>query len=80
MKDTLKPGLTASLDYEVTDARTVPALLPESEYFAALPPVLATGYLVFDVVARDDAGEVRRGQHRRAVIDLERFTTKLAQR
>ena len=46
MRDSLRPGLTARLDYVVPDGRTVPHLLPESEEFAALPPVLATGYLV----------------------------------
>lgn len=46
MRDTLRPGLRTHLDYTVGSDRTAPALLPESEHFAALPPVLATGYLV----------------------------------
>jgi fluoroacetyl-CoA thioesterase len=46
MRDSLRPGLTARLDYTVPPERTVPHLLPESADFAALPPVLATGYLV----------------------------------
>ncbi|MCO5998921.1 thioesterase family protein [Actinoallomurus rhizosphaericola] len=46
MHASLQPGLTARLDYLVPAERTVPHLLPESEHFAALPPVLATGYLV----------------------------------
>ena len=46
MRETLRPGLTARLDYTVPEDRTVPHLLPESAEFAALPPVLATGYLV----------------------------------
>ena len=46
MRETLQPGLTAELVYTVPADRTVPDLLPESDQFAALPPVLATGYLV----------------------------------
>uniref|UniRef100_UPI003F499F3A thioesterase family protein n=1 Tax=Nonomuraea bangladeshensis TaxID=404385 RepID=UPI003F499F3A len=46
MRDSLQPGLAARLDYVVPAERTVPYLLPESDYFAALPSVLATGYLV----------------------------------
>jgi fluoroacetyl-CoA thioesterase len=46
MRDTLKPGLTASLTYEVQADRTVPHLLPEAAEFADMPQVLATGYLV----------------------------------
>ena len=46
MHASLRPGLTARLDYLVPVERTVPYLLPESDHFAAMPPVLATGYLV----------------------------------
>lgn len=46
MKDTLRPGLTGYLEYTVPAERTVPHLLPEADEFAALPEVLATGYLV----------------------------------
>jgi fluoroacetyl-CoA thioesterase len=46
MRPTLRPGLTARLEYQVPAERTVPYLLPESAEFAALPDVLATGYLV----------------------------------
>ena len=46
MRDTLRPGLTASLTYEVAADRTVPHLLPEAAEFADMPQVLATGYLV----------------------------------
>lgn len=46
MKDSLQPGLTARLEYVVAAERTVPRLLPESDEFAALPRVLATGFLV----------------------------------
>lgn len=43
---TLAPGLRHELHYRVTEARTVPALYPESPEFAAMPAVFATGYLV----------------------------------
>jgi fluoroacetyl-CoA thioesterase len=46
VKASLAPGLTARLEYVVPTERTVPHLLPESDYFAALPAVLATGFLV----------------------------------
>lgn len=46
MKDSLRPGITFRLEYVVADARTVPHLLPESDEFARMPEVLATGYLV----------------------------------
>jgi fluoroacetyl-CoA thioesterase len=43
---TLRPGLTARMEYVVPAERTVPNLLPEADLFADLPPVLATGYMV----------------------------------
>lgn len=46
MKTTLRPGLTRTTSYTVPPTRTVPHLLPESPDFAALPSVLATGYMV----------------------------------
>ncbi|MFD3330942.1 thioesterase family protein [Streptomyces sp. NPDC058701] len=46
MEVSLKPGLSAVLKYQVPENRTVPHLLPESDQFAAMPSVLATGYLV----------------------------------
>ena len=46
MRESLRPGLTASLTYEVASDRTVPHLLPEAAEFADMPQVLATGYLV----------------------------------
>ena len=46
MRDTLKPGLVYELRYHVPLDRTVPHLLPESPEFAAMPEVLATGYMV----------------------------------
>ena len=46
MRESLRPGLTASLNYEVASDRTVSHLLPEAAEFADMPQVLATGYLV----------------------------------
>ena len=46
MKDTLKAGLEHELRFVATEAKTVPALYPESSDFRAMPAVLATGYLV----------------------------------
>jgi fluoroacetyl-CoA thioesterase len=46
VRDTLAPGLHATFDYQVPAERTVPHLLPEAAEFAAMPHVLATGYLV----------------------------------
>jgi fluoroacetyl-CoA thioesterase len=43
---TLRPGLTYEFRYQVPATRTVPHLLPEAPDFAAMPQVLATGYLV----------------------------------
>lgn len=46
MKDTLRPGIRHTMAYTVQEHRTVPNLLPESADFAAMPHVLATGYMV----------------------------------
>jgi len=46
MKDTLRPGVRHTMTYVVPERRTVPHLLPESADFAAMPHVLATGYMV----------------------------------
>lgn len=46
MKDSLKPGLTATLAFPVTASQTVPRLYPEAPEFAPMPEVFATGYLV----------------------------------
>jgi len=46
MKPTLQPGLRHTLDFVVPAAKTTACLYPESHEFVALPPVLATGYLV----------------------------------
>jgi fluoroacetyl-CoA thioesterase len=46
MKSTLQTGLTHTHRCLVTASHTVPALLPESAEFQAMPSVLATGYMV----------------------------------
>jgi fluoroacetyl-CoA thioesterase len=46
MKETLKPGITFEHRFVVPSSKTVPALYPESEEFAAMPEVLATGFLI----------------------------------
>ncbi len=46
MKETLKPGIRYEHRYVVPSSKTVPALYPEAEEFAAMPDVFATGFLV----------------------------------
>jgi fluoroacetyl-CoA thioesterase len=46
VKDSLRPGLTHTLTYVVPESKTVPFLFPEAESFAAMPKVLATGFMV----------------------------------
>jgi fluoroacetyl-CoA thioesterase len=46
MKDTLQPGIRHEHRFVVTQSQTVPQLYPEAEEFAAMPAVLATGFLV----------------------------------
>ncbi|MCC7045412.1 MAG: thioesterase family protein [Alphaproteobacteria bacterium] len=46
MKDSLKPGLTHTRRFVVTDAKTVPNIYPESEVIAGMPRVFATGFMV----------------------------------
>ena len=46
MNDTLVPGLRHELRIVVPPSKLVPALYPESPEFLAMPPVLATGFLV----------------------------------
>jgi fluoroacetyl-CoA thioesterase len=46
MKETLKAGLTSTLEYKVSEARTVPKLYPDAPEFGPMPAVFATGYLV----------------------------------
>ena len=46
MKETLKLGISYEHKFTVPLSKTVPALYPESEEFAAMPEVFATGFLV----------------------------------
>lgn len=46
MKDTLKPGETATFSFEVPMEKTVPHLYPEAPEFRSMPSVFATGYMV----------------------------------
>lgn len=133
MKETLRPGLEYTLEFQVPKTKTVPYLYPESSRFQEMPEVFATGYMVgfiewacmealaphldpgertvgtminvtheaatppgmgvtarvrciavegrkirWEVEARDEVEVIGRGQHERFVIDLEKFTTRLA--
>lgn len=46
MKDTLKVGDRARLEFKVPATKTVPHLYPESADFQAMPDVFATGFMV----------------------------------
>jgi fluoroacetyl-CoA thioesterase len=46
MKDTLKVGDKARLEYKVPAEKTVPHLYPEAHDFQMMPTVFATGYMV----------------------------------
>lgn len=46
MKTSLKPGIHYQHIFTVPASKTVPALYPEAEEFAAMPEVFATGFLV----------------------------------
>jgi fluoroacetyl-CoA thioesterase len=46
MKDTLQPGIQHEFTFKITEAKTVPALFPESNVFQDMPHVFATGYMV----------------------------------
>ncbi len=46
MKETLKPGIEHQFRFRVSDAKTVPALYPESPEFRVMPQVFATGFMV----------------------------------
>ena len=46
MKDTLQPGIEHEFTFTITEAKTVPALYPESSEMQVMPNVLATGYMV----------------------------------
>jgi fluoroacetyl-CoA thioesterase len=46
MKDKLQPGIQHEFTFTITEAKTVPALFPESNVFQDMPHVFATGYMV----------------------------------
>ena len=46
MRDTLKVGDRARLEFKVPGTKTVPHLYPESPDFQAMPGVFATGFMV----------------------------------
>lgn len=46
MKETLRPGLEYTLDFQVPETKTVPYLYPESSRFQEMPEVFATGFMV----------------------------------
>jgi len=46
MKETLKPGIEHEFRFHVSEAKTVPALYPESPEFQLMPRVFATGFMV----------------------------------
>jgi len=46
MKESMKPGIEYTLDFKVTENKTVPKLYPESELFREMPEVFATGFMV----------------------------------
>ena len=46
VKPSLVPGITHELRFVVPTSKTVPHLYPESPEFAAMPEVLATGFMV----------------------------------
>lgn len=46
MEDILKPGIKYTHKFKLPRSKTVPSLYPESEEFALMPEVFATGFLV----------------------------------
>lgn len=46
MKDTLRAGATARMEYKVPAEKTVPHLYPEAHDFQLMPTVFATGFMV----------------------------------
>ncbi|MCG8392080.1 MAG: thioesterase family protein [Pseudomonadales bacterium] len=46
MKDSLKPGASHTLEFVVSEQKTVPNLYPEASEFQQMPAVLATGFMV----------------------------------
>lgn len=71
MRDTLVPGIEHELRFTVPATKTVPHLYPESEEFAGMPEVFATGFMVGFVewaciraiAPHLDPGEVSLGVH-----------------
>ena len=48
MKDTLQPGIEREFSFVITEAKTVPALYPESSEFQDMPDVLRPVHGRFD--------------------------------
>jgi fluoroacetyl-CoA thioesterase len=46
MKHSLRPGLTYTFKFKISENKTVPHLYPESPEFQAMPEVLATGFMI----------------------------------
>lgn len=46
MKDSLQPGIEHQFRFRISEAKTVPALYPESAAFQVMPHVFATGFMV----------------------------------
>ncbi|CAB1063551.1 predicted protein [Olavius sp. associated proteobacterium Delta 1] len=46
MKDTLISGIEHEFTFSINEAKTVPALYPESSEFQVMPDVFATGFMV----------------------------------
>ena len=46
MKNTLKPGIEYTHTFRIGKNKSVPALYPEADEFAAMPDVFATGFMV----------------------------------
>jgi fluoroacetyl-CoA thioesterase len=71
VRPSLAPGLQHELRFTVPPGKTVPHLYPESEGFAAMPEVFATGFMVglvewacIEAIARHlDEGEISLGVH-----------------
>jgi hypothetical protein len=53
MKDTLQPGIRLKQSVTVSDALTVPALLPGAGELGVMPEVLASGFLIGILARRD---------------------------
>ncbi len=80
MRDSLQPGLRYEHRFLVPPSKTVPALYPEAEEFAAMPDVFATGFLVGFLERACIRALSSRGRHERVVIDRARFGARLAQK